>query len=92
MLLQGNLQNIFDALYNLGMIEPVLQRDWSEILAKAAGDIVQIEHMFDTVQTHQADVGRLENELRRYDDQSLSFLAMEVARELAQYHTRPSLQ
>ena len=29
MLLQGDLQKVFDALYHLGVIDPVLEMDWS---------------------------------------------------------------
>ena len=30
MFLQGNLQIVFDALYHLGVIDPVLKLDWKK--------------------------------------------------------------
>lgn len=32
MYLQGNLQAVFDALYHMGVIDPVLEMDWNKAL------------------------------------------------------------
>ena len=32
MYLQGDLQKVFDALYDIGVIDPVLKKNWSQCL------------------------------------------------------------
>ena len=32
MYLQGDLQTVFDALFHMGIIDPVLELDWTEAL------------------------------------------------------------
>ena len=38
MYLQGNLQTVFDALYEMGVIEPILQVDWQDALKEMNQD------------------------------------------------------
>lgn len=91
MYLQGDLQTIFDALYHLGVIDPVLEKDWTEALQQMPdymgpyGDLVQ------TVNRTQGDVEELMKALEKFDETSLSYLAMEVAREFADFHSRENL-
>ena len=36
MFIQGNLQALFDALYEVGAIDPILKLDWSEVTEEMA--------------------------------------------------------
>ena len=47
MFLQGNLQNVFDALYTLGAIDPVLKKDWKQMNSEFENhmDMVYIRQM-----------------------------------------------
>ena len=88
MMLQGNLQNVFDALYHLGVIEPVLELDWLEEMKQIGRFDRHLERAIEVANQHQADAEILVNELKKFDSKTLSFLAMEVAREYAEFHAR----
>jgi hypothetical protein len=88
MYLQGNLQNIFDALYLLGVIDPVLEMDWAEAIEQRNERLTDYIKVVNEANLHQSDVEHLKDQLSHYDDDILSFLAMEVAREFADFHSR----
>lgn len=91
MLLQGNLQAVFDALYVLGIIDPVLKMDWQKKIAakdkfeSVVNEAINIANQYNKTPTE------LQQKLSKFDKQTLSFLAMEVAKEYADYHWRKTL-
>ena len=91
MYLQGNLQTVFDALYNLGVIDPVLEQDWTTALDEISNHYEDLTWVIESVNLHQGDVSELMRELERFDPTTLSYLAMEVAREFADFHSREEL-
>ena len=91
MYLQGNLQQIFDALYHMGIIDPVLEMDWGNALDQMDAYADEFFHVLDVVNTNQEDMQALMSNLKKFDQQTLSYLAMEVAREYADYHSRETL-
>ena len=91
MYLQGNLQTVFDALYHLGIIDPVLEMDWSQALEEMHRYFDNYSDVVDVANTYQDDMQLLMNELEQFDDKALGYLAMEVAREFADYHSRELL-
>jgi hypothetical protein len=91
MYLQGNLQAVFDALYHMGVIDPVLEMDWNKALDQMsdhADDFIQVLNIANSC---QEDMQELMSNLKKFDQQILSYLAMEVAREYADYHSRETL-
>lgn len=91
MYLQGNLQTVFDALYHMGVIDPVLEMDWNKALDQMpdhADDFIQVLSIANTCQEDQQE---LIGNLKKFNQQILSYLAMEVAREYADYHSRETL-
>lgn len=90
--IQGNLQVVFDALYHMGMIDPVLEMDWREVIENKDDYSFEINQVMDIVNRTQSSLDDLMTELKKFDPEVLSFLAMEVAREFADYHARESLQ
>ncbi len=91
MYLQGNLQTVFDALYHMGVIDPVLEMDWNKALDQMpdhADDFIQVLSIANTCQEDQQE---LIVNLKKFNQQILSYLAMEVAREYADYHSRETL-
>jgi hypothetical protein len=88
MYLQGNLQTVFDALYEMGMIEPVLEMDWKDALGEIKDNPKVLAEIMTVVSRHQQDPKELIRALNEFDEQSLSYLAMEVAREYADFHSR----
>lgn len=91
MYLQGNLQAIFDALYHMGVIDPVLEMDWGQALDKINAYEDQFFKVLDVANANQEDAQELMSALKAFDQQTLSYLAMEVAREYADYHSRETL-
>lgn len=91
MYLQGNLQQIFDALYHMGIIDPVLEMDWGNALDQMDAYADEFFHVLDVVNANQEDMQALMSNLKKFDQQTLSYLAMEVAREYADYHSRETL-
>ncbi len=88
MYLQGNLQAVFDALYELGVIEPVLQMDWQNALKEVNQDPAPLFEVVKVANSFQHDAGVLMAKLEDFDERSLEYLAMEVAREYADFHAR----
>lgn len=91
MYLQGQLQNVFDALYELGVIDPVLQRDWQDAMSELPHYIEDVREAMRVANESHQDISVLIKRLKDFDSKILEYLAMEVAREFADYHSRESL-
>ena len=91
MLLQGDLQMVFDALYNLGVIDPVLEMDWVEEMEGIGEHYDDVAKAVETANLFQCNAGELLSNLQKFEEKTLNFLAMEVAREFADYHSRDQL-
>ncbi|MGE0762551.1 MAG: cytochrome [Bdellovibrionales bacterium] len=91
MYLQGNLQTVFDALYHLGVIDPVLEMDWAQALDEMNQHAMAIDEIVQVANQYQDDVEILKSELGKFDEKALGYLAMEVAREFADFHAREDL-
>lgn len=89
--LQGDLQSVFDTLYELGVIEPVLGKDWKSDLEEISGGSPHLRRAIRIVNSCGPDRGLLRVELAKLDRHTLEILAMEVAREYAGFHLRQSL-
>lgn len=92
MYLQGNLQAVFDALYHMGVIDPVLEMDWGKALDEMNDYQDSFFQVLNVANEYQDDMQTLMVNLKKFDQQTLSYLAMEVAREYAEYHSRENLQ
>jgi hypothetical protein len=88
MYLQGSLQAVFDALYEMGVIEPVLQMDWQSALREVNNDPDPLFEVVRIANNFQNDVAVLITKLESFDEKALGYLAMEVAREYADFHSR----
>lgn len=91
MYLQGNLQAIFDALYHIGVIDPVLEMDWGKALDQMEAHVDDFFQVLNIANSYQDDMEQLMSNLKKFDQKTLSYLAMEVAREYADYHSRETL-
>ncbi len=86
--IQGDLQFVFDALFELGVIDPVLKMDWTAHIESIEKDSFAIRRAVDIVNRCGTDRQKLFTELKRLDPQTLELLAVEVAREYAGFHSR----
>jgi hypothetical protein len=91
MFLQGDLQNLFDALYRVGAIDPVLKMDWSLVTKEMQSNPEKVQNLYGLVNSHRGSTDQLAGQLRKLDSQSLSFIAVEVARELAEFQDRKTI-
>ncbi len=89
--LQGDLQTLFDALYTVGAIDPVLKMDWSEVNEEMIKNQTRMMEVMKVVNGCGNDHGKLVASLHTLDPKSLSFIAVEVAREYAEFQDRKEL-
>lgn len=89
--IQGDLQAVFDALYQMGVIDPLLDKDWEENFYHRP-KTPELEAAIRTVNESQGNLSTIINRLSNFDQQTLEYLAMEVAREFADYSQRSNLQ
>lgn len=91
MFIQGDLQVVFDALFAVGAIDPVLKMDWEEINRDMVTNQETLRSAFETVNKCLGNKNELIQTFSRLDDKSLSYIAMEVAREFAEFQDRKDL-
>jgi hypothetical protein len=89
--LQGSLQTVFDALYELGVIEPILKMDWAAHIKEVLDGSVELDHAVRVANRCCGNRKTLVAELGRLEKKTLEILAMEVAREYAGFHARAEL-
>jgi hypothetical protein len=90
--IQGDLQLVFDALYQMGVIEPLLKKDWTDSFHNIPKSDETFQAAVRTVNESTGSVREMITRLSDFDQQTLEYLAMEVAREFADYSTRQSVQ
>lgn len=91
MFLQGNLQAVFDALYSIGAIDPVLKMDWQEITKDMMGNPQILHNAFMEINECAGDKEMLVKRLETMDIRSVHYIAMEVAREFCEFQDRADL-
>lgn len=89
--IQGNLQAVFDALYEVGAIDPVLKMDWSEVTKAMEQAPFKVEKAVKLINGCGGNMDLIRDQLLLLDSQSLHFIAMEVAREFAEFQDRKDL-
>lgn len=91
MYIQGDLQKVFDALYSMGVIDPVLEEDWNKALTELPNYYDQVDKAIAIINMAQGQNLILSEELEKVDERVLAFVAMEVAKEFANFHAREEL-
>ncbi len=91
MFIQGNLQAVFDALYTIGAIDPVLSMDWELINDEMAKDPNHVYQVCQSVNACQGNQEKLIKTFNTMDEKSLNFVALEVAREFSEFQDRKEL-
>ncbi|MNT48961.1 hypothetical protein D3C72_1857780 [compost metagenome] len=91
MFLQGDLQLVFDALYTIGAIDPVLKLDWNEVTKEMMANPQIISDAFQTINGCRGNKDLLVQKLHMMDPRSVNYIAMEVAREFCEFQDRKDL-
>lgn len=86
--LQGNLQAVFDALYDLGVIEPVLKMDWRSKLGEIEQGSARLAQAVRVANECANDKAALNHKLSTLSRSTLEMLALEVAKEFAAFQMR----
>lgn len=91
MFLQGDLQAVFDALYSMGAIDPVLKMDWAEISKEMERKPSLVKKVMQAVNSCGGDRDVLLSNFQKLDEKSIHYIAMEVAREFCEFQDRKEL-
>lgn len=91
MFLQGDLQTVFDALYTVGAIDPVLKLDWNEVTKEMMSNPQILSDAFQTINSCRGNKELLVQRLHLMDTRSVNYIAMEVAREFCEFQDRKEL-
>ncbi len=91
MYIQGDLQAIFDALYTVGAIDPVLKQDWEALVHEMGTQRDSVNQAFSTVNACHGNRHELIHHFQRMDQKTLYYIAMEVAREFSEFYERQTL-
>ncbi len=89
--LQGDLQALFDALFFVGAIDPMLKSDWKPIQAEIEQSRPLLESTLSAINGCGQTQAELIGKLQELGPKAIQFLTMEVARELAEFADRQSL-
>lgn len=91
MYLQGSLQLVFDALFTIGAIDPVLKMDWEQVTQEMKSEPHRLQNACDLINACGGDLSRMVDRLKAMDSKSIHFVALEVARELSEFQDRKTL-
>ncbi len=91
MFIQGNIQVVFDALYEMGVINPALKADWAKADKNLKKSPQRLSDLIQVVNRNGDNVKTLIESLNLFQKEDLLYLAMEVARELVEFEDRKSI-
>ena len=91
MFLQGDLQAVFDALYSVGAIDPVLKLDWEQVTKEMMQNPQLLSSAFEQINACRGNKDLLVQKLHMMDTRSVNYVALEVAREFCEFQDRKEL-
>lgn len=91
MFIQGDLQAVFDALFTIGAIDPVLGMDWEKLNAEMDKNPQMVYQVCESINACRGDQEKLIQTLNTLDKKLLHFVTMEVAREFSEFQDRKEL-
>lgn len=91
MFLQGDLQAVFDALYSIGAIDPVLKLDWDQVTQQMAENPRMVHAACAEINACRGDVEKMVQKLTGMEQKAVEFVALEVAREFCEAQDRKSV-
>ena len=94
MFIQGDLQAVFDALYTVGAIDPVLKMDWAQISESANKDQNRFNNAIQAINGcsgNREALTQLMQRMNLLEPNVIHYIAVEVAREFAEFSARSEL-
>lgn len=92
MFIQGDLQVVFDALYLVGAIDPVLKMDWNEVTEEMTRNPRAVNFALQEINSCRGNKDKLVKKLNSFEPKVRNYIALEVAREFCEFHDRKQLQ
>lgn len=89
--IQGDLQAVFDALYTMGAIDPLLKADWKAIHSEMALSPVAFQRALKQINGCKGNRQEIIKAIAGLDRKVMQYIAVEVARELAEFTDRKIL-
>lgn len=89
--IQGDLQAVFDALYSLGAIDPLLKEDWKVLTTEMEQSPAAYQRGLKEINSCKGDRKEMIKKLAGFDRKVMQYIAVEVARELAEFTDRKTL-
>jgi hypothetical protein len=91
MFIQGDLQVVFDALYSVGAIDPVLGMDWEVINSEMSKSPKLVNSLCARINACDGNKEQLIETFKNLEPKLLNFVALEVAREFCEFQDRKEL-
>ena len=91
MFIQGDLQVVFDALYSVGAIDPVLGMDWEKINGEMHSSPQVVNNLCNRINACAGDKEQLIETFKTLEPKLLNYVALEVAREFCEFQERKEL-
>jgi hypothetical protein len=91
MFLQGDLQIVFDALYSIGAIDPVLKLDWDSVTQQMAENPQAVHAACAEINACDGNIDEMIRKLNKMEQKAVHFVALEVAREFCEAQDRKEL-
>lgn len=85
--LNGDLDQVFTVLYEMGKIEPMLQKDWKQLFIQSRNQAETINSIIMTL-NELATKSEIQKYLNALPSTQIEALVVEVARELADFYDR----
>lgn len=91
MFLQGDLQTVFDALYSIGAIDPVLKLDWEAVTQEMLEDPALVQTACSEINACFGNMEAMVKKLHSMEEKAVHFVALEVAREFCEAQSPKAL-
>ena len=85
MKLSGNLQDYYDVLDEMGVLDHLMKSDWSHLDAIKGSRSSEFNKFINIINRVGTKKEEIKKQLVSYDSQIIQFFAMEVAKEYADF-------
>lgn len=85
MKLSGNLQDYYDVLDEMGVLDHLMKSDWSHLKALKGSRYSDFKKFINAINRVGTKREEIKKQLVSYDAQMIQFFAMEVAQEYAEF-------
>jgi len=85
--LSGDLDRVFTVLFEMGRVQPLLERDWMELYRRSQARWPEVSTAIRKL-NELNNLPDMKNFIKTLPSEIVESLVIEVAREMAQFHQR----